>query len=133
MRIASNPGKHLRAATASILLIVAAFIVGVAACDGDTYQLTISSASGGSVNTPGEGIFTYDEGTVVPLVATPDDGYQFLSWTGDITHIADPNATSTTITINGDYAILANFETEGEADQDGGDSFRHLTVTGSDH
>ena len=115
MRIASSSVKHHYSAAVGIFLIVAALMVGITACDGDTYQLTISSASGGSVTTPGEGTFTYDEGTVVPLVATPDDGYQFLSWTGDITDIASPNATSTTIIINGDYAILANFETEGEA------------------
>jgi hypothetical protein len=123
MRIASSSTKHHYSAAIGIFLIVAALMVGMTACDGDTYELTISSASGGSVNTPGEGVFTYDEGTVVPLVATPDDGYQFLSWTGDMAHIADPSATSTTITMNGDYAILANFETDGGGEPGGG---RHL-------
>jgi hypothetical protein len=118
MRIASNPGKHLRAAAAGILLIVAFLGAGVADCDGDTYQLTISSASGGSVATPGEGTFAYDAGIVVPLMATPDDGYQFLSWTGDIQHIGDPNAASTTIVMNGNYAILANFETGSDEERD---------------
>jgi hypothetical protein len=115
MRTASGPGKHNHAAAAvAILLIVAALVIGVAACDGaDTYELTISSASGGSVATPGEGTFTYSAGTPVPLVATPDDGYHFQSWTGDITYIANPNGASTTITMNGNYAIVANFETEG--------------------
>jgi hypothetical protein len=114
MRIASSSVKHRYSAAVGIFLIVASLMVGITACDGDTYERTISSASGGSVTTPGEGTFTYDEGTVVPLVATPDDGYQFLSWTGDIQHIGDPNATSTTILMNGNYAILANFEVEGE-------------------
>ena len=123
MRIDSSSVKHHCATAVGIFLIVAALMVGITACDGDTYQLTISSASGGSVNTPGEGIFTYDEGTVVPLVATPDDGYQFLSWTGDIQDIANPNNTSTTIVMNGNYAILANFETDGGGEPGGG---RHL-------
>jgi hypothetical protein len=75
------------------------------------YDLTISisSTGGGSVTEPGEGVFTYDEGTVVDLVATPDAGYRFVNWTGDVGTIANVNAASTTITMNGDYAITANF------------------------
>jgi hypothetical protein len=121
MRIAFAPRKHHYLTAVGIILIVAALVIGVAACDGagaDTYELTISSPSGGSVATPGEGTFTYDAGMVVPLVATPDDGYQFGSWTGDIANIADPNSVSSTITMNGNYAILATFETEGETDSD---------------
>jgi hypothetical protein len=57
---------------------------------------------------------------VVQLVATPDDGYQFRSWTGDVAYIPDANAASITITVNGDYAIVANFETEGETDPGNG-------------
>ena len=75
-----------------------------------THDLTISSTSGGSVTTPGEGVFTYDEGAVVDLVATPGAGYQFAEWTGDVSTIADVYAASTTITMNGDYSITANFE-----------------------
>ena len=115
--------KDRRAATTGILLIVAVLLVGAAACDGAsarTYQLAISSASGGSVTTPGAGTFVYDAGTVVQLAATPDDGYQFLSWSGDLERIANPKATSTTITMYGDYAIVANFETEPEMGPDGG-------------
>jgi hypothetical protein len=57
---------------------------------------------------------------VVQLVATPEDGYEFRSWTGDIQHSADPNAASTTITMNANYAIVANFETEGGTGPDDG-------------
>ena len=115
MKIAFGCVKHHHAAGACILLIVAAVVVGIVACDGvGTRQLTISSASGGSVITPGEGTFTYDAGTVVQLVATPDDGYNFQAWTGGIGDIADPNSASTNITINGDCSITANFEEEGE-------------------
>jgi preprotein translocase subunit YajC len=76
---------------------------------GAAYDLTISSTAGGSVTTPGEGTFTYGEGTVVDLAAEADAGYQFVNWTGDVGTIADVNATTTTITINGDYAITAKF------------------------
>ena len=73
------------------------------------YDLTIDSTDGGEVTTPGEGVFTYDEGTVVDLVATPGAGYRFDEWTGDVGTIADVNAASTNITMNGDYSITANF------------------------
>ncbi len=73
------------------------------------YDLTTSSIGGGSVIEPGEGVFTYDEGTVVNLVATPDAGYRFVEWTGDVGTIADVHAAATTITMNGDYSITANF------------------------
>jgi len=72
-------------------------------------QLTISSSAGGSVTTPGEGIFTYSSDTVVNLVASPEAYYQFYNWTGDVATIADVYASSTTITMNGDYSITANF------------------------
>jgi len=74
------------------------------------YDLTISSTEGGSVTEPGEGEFTYDEGTVVDLVATPDAGYRFVEWTGDVGTIAEVYAAATTITMNGAYSIAANFE-----------------------
>ena len=72
-------------------------------------NLTISSTEGGSVTTPGEGVFSYDEGTVANLVATPDAGYRFVNWTGNVTTIADIYAASTTITMDGNYSITANF------------------------
>ena len=78
------------------------------------YYLTASSTEGGSVTVPGEGTFPYGEGAVVNLVATPDDGYQFLNWTGDVDDVANVNDATTTITINRDCSITANFE-EGEA------------------
>jgi hypothetical protein len=76
------------------------------------YDLTISSTEGGSVTIPGEGTFTYDAGTVVDLVATPDDGYQFVEWTGDVGTIADVEAAATNITMSGNYSITASFAME---------------------
>ncbi len=74
------------------------------------YTLNIIGPAHGSVITPGEGrFFIYEEGTVVDLVAEPDNGYEFARWTGDVDTIADVNASSTTITMNGDYYISAHF------------------------
>ncbi len=74
------------------------------------YTLNIIGPAHGSVITPGEGrFFIYEEGTVVDLIAEPDNGYEFARWTGDVDTIADVNASSTTITMNGDYYISAHF------------------------
>jgi hypothetical protein len=75
-----------------------------------TYELTISSTVGGSVTNPGEGTFTYVAGSVVNLVASPDADYKFVNWSGDVDAIANINAALTTITMQDDYSITANFE-----------------------
>ena len=101
------------------LLIALALIAGTAGCPAEPapdpgppvrYELTIASTEGGSVTTPGEGAFTRDAGTVVSLVTSPDSGYRFVNWTGDVGTVADPEAVETTITMNGNYSITANFE-----------------------
>jgi len=74
------------------------------------YDLTTYSAGGGSVTTPGEGTFTYDEGTIVYLVTEVEEGYRFVEWTGDVGTIADFEAAITTITMHANYEITANFE-----------------------
>jgi hypothetical protein len=95
--------------------------VGVLAADSSTnttnseetssvqYELSINSTEGGLVITPGEGAFNYTAGTVVDLVATSDSGYRFVQWAGDIDTIADVNAASTNVTMDGNYSITANF------------------------
>jgi uncharacterized protein YkwD len=101
-----------------IFLIVAALIAGMAGCggvggggggNGQSYILTINSTSGGSVTTPGEGNFTYAEGEVVNLFAQPEEGYQFVNWTGDVSTIANVNSALTAITTDDSYSIQANF------------------------
>jgi uncharacterized protein YkwD len=96
----------------SSFLIVAALIAGMVGCvSGGVIEcdLTIASGAGGSVTTPGDGTFAYNEGEVVNLVATPDAGYYFVNWTGDVDDIANVEAATTTITINDDYSVAANF------------------------
>jgi len=74
------------------------------------YNLTINSTTGGNVTTPGEGVFTYDAGTVVDLVATADSGYYFENWTGDVGTVGNVNSPTTNITMNENYSIMANFK-----------------------
>jgi len=96
-----------------IFLIVVVLIAGMAGCAQPAqYNLTISSTEGGELSNPGDGTFSYYEGTVVPLVALPHAGYRFVNWTGDADTIANINSAWTTITMNGDYSIIANFAVE---------------------
>jgi len=75
----------------------------------ESYALIIDSTEGGNVTVPGEGVFVYDEGTVVNLIAEAEEGYRFTSWTGDVDTVADGEAASTNITVDGSYFITASF------------------------
>jgi uncharacterized repeat protein (TIGR02543 family) len=66
------------------------------------YALTVNVDGSGSVN-PSGGF--YDSGAMVTLTATPDAGYQFSGWSGDLTGAANP----ATITMNADKNITATF------------------------
>jgi hypothetical protein len=79
----------------------------------DRFAVTTSSTAGGSITTPGEGSFVYDEGTVVDLEAEPEEGYHFVKWTGDVDDVANVNAASTTITMNDNCSITATFRLVG--------------------
>jgi hypothetical protein len=75
-----------------------------------SYSLTTDSTDGGAITSPGEDTFTYNCGTDVPLVATAEEGYYFVEWSGDVDTIANVNGYTTTITMMRDYSITANFE-----------------------
>ena len=75
----------------------------------EQYGLEISSIEGGSVTTPGEGTFHYDAEEQVQLVASPDDGYEFDKWTGDVNTVSAVDESSTTIIMDGDKSVTALF------------------------
>jgi uncharacterized protein YkwD len=102
----------------SSFLIVAALIAAMAGCSyispsggsiGEYCTLSITSTAGGSITNPGEGTFTCAAGEVVNLLAEPEEGYQFTSWTGCVGTIANVTAALTTITASASYSIRANF------------------------
>jgi len=105
--------KHKLISVALITVLLCTLLVNVIACAGPgpttTYTLTITSTEGGDVTIPIEGTHTYDAGTSVNLTATPDANYHFVNWTGNVGTIADDEDATTTITMNGDYTITANF------------------------
>jgi alpha-tubulin suppressor-like RCC1 family protein len=106
--------KRKLIAVALITVLICVGLGNIVACTPTPtteYDLTISSTAGGSVTTPGEaGPYTYDEGTVVDLVAEAEEGYEFVEWSGDVGTIANVNGAATTITMNNHYSITANFE-----------------------
>jgi uncharacterized repeat protein (TIGR02543 family) len=113
VKIIFSSRKHHYLAIVSTFLITVALIAGIVGCEpilAQQYDLTIASTAGGSVTMPGEGVFSCDMWAMVNLVATPSSGYQFVNWTGEVGTIANVNAAVTTITLNGDYSITANFE-----------------------
>ena len=109
-----------------ILLVIVALIVSMAGCGsndgggnggdgGRSCTLTVDSTAGGAVavnnsTIPGKAMFVFGAGTVVSLDATPDSGYQFVRWTGDVGTVDNVRASQTTITVNGNYSIMANFK-----------------------
>jgi hypothetical protein len=64
--------------------------------------LTVTAGTGGTALGSG----TYDVGTTVPINATPNSTYVFSGWNGAA---ADPAANSSTVTITGNLAVVANF------------------------
>ncbi|MFA5102304.1 MAG: cohesin domain-containing protein [Candidatus Thermoplasmatota archaeon] len=69
------------------------------------YTLTITTTGSGTV-TKNPNQVTYNYGQVVTVTAVPSAGWAFESWTGDLTGSQNP----TTITMNGNKAVVAHFE-----------------------
>ena len=70
-----------------------------------THTLTMQVNGSGSAN-PAAGTHSYGEGNAVVITATPDSGWQFDGWTGDV---ADSSLATTTATIDSDKTFTANF------------------------
>ena len=68
-----------------------------------------SSPADGGTTVPGAGSHTHPEGEVVNVLADPNPGYAFDHWSGDV---ADPNAQSTTVTMDSDKTVTAHFVQE---------------------
>ncbi len=75
------------------------------------YSLTTaaSPANAGVISVP-PGVFDVggfiDSGTVVPISETPNVGYSFTSWTGQVANTTSP---STTVTMTAPQTVTANF------------------------
>ncbi|MBL7209884.1 MAG: hypothetical protein ISS52_07275, partial [Dehalococcoidia bacterium] len=73
------------------------------------YTLTMAvTPAGGGTTTPAAGTSTHDEGDVVTVTADPDTCYEFDGWT-PVAAVADATAASTTVTMDADKTVTANF------------------------
>jgi hypothetical protein len=69
------------------------------------HSLTLD-AKGNGLLSPEIGAHSYAEGTEVTVTATPDSGWRFDSWSGAV---AEPDSATTTVVINSDERVTANF------------------------
>lgn len=80
------------------LTIEAIFVEDIA-----NYTVTITVENGTVTKDPN--LELYPEGTEVTLTATPNEGYEFSGWTGDVTSTENP----LTISVYSDKQLTANF------------------------
>jgi len=71
-----------------------------------SYTLMMNMYGYGTIS----GYGTYEEGDVAIIRAVASTKWEFVEWTGDIDTIDDPLSSRTSIVINGDYTITANFK-----------------------
>ena len=67
--------------------------------------LNIEVNGSGSV-TPSEGTYSYSDGDIVNIVATPNSGWRFDSWIGDV---SDTKSPTTKVNMNTSKNVAANF------------------------
>ncbi|MGC6414051.1 MAG: InlB B-repeat-containing protein [Bacteroidia bacterium] len=86
--------------------LIVLILLGLISCSQEEslkFILTVSSSSGGTVNTNGG---EYPEGSSVTLIATPDSDYVFSNWSGSTNSTSNP----LTVIVDGNKSIQANFE-----------------------
>ncbi len=104
---ASNPlSDNVILYTANYASLLDAPGIGFAA---HTYSLTYTVNGHGAITAPASSPSSYDSGEVVTITADADPGSHFVNWSGDVSTVVDATAASTSITMNGNYAIVANF------------------------
>ena len=72
-----------------------------------TYVLAMMGGS----TTPSQGNHMYDAGSVVNISATASPGWEFEHWSDNV---ADPDSSSTTVTMDSDKTVTAYFSPKGE-------------------
>lgn len=82
------------------------------------FSVTALAGENGSVE-PSSPVVYYSP-TEVTLTATPEDGYVFSNWTGDITDLLSSN-NPVTLSVSSDATITANFVASRSANSEGSD------------
>ena len=73
----------------------------------ETHILTIVPVDGGTT-VPADGAYVYDDGTVVPISAVADAGYEFLGWLGPVD--LDPSLADNQVTMDADKTVGPLFQ-----------------------
>jgi len=90
-----------------------------------TYILTMVVNGNGTTN-PVAGITRFERDRVVPISAVAGTGWQFATWFGNV---ADLNASSTTVTMDGDKTVTAVF-TQTELTEGFWDKYKWFVIFG---
>lgn len=86
-----------------LVLTLLMSLITISACTPIQYELTTSVEPAGSGTVSPGGM--YDEGSIIRVTATPQEGYVFDRWGGD----ASGSSTEQTILLNANKSIIANF------------------------
>jgi hypothetical protein len=70
-----------------------------------SYTLTMNMDGYGTIS----GYGTYDEGSVASIRASADSKWEFVEWTGDIDTVGNRLSSRTSVVMDRDYTITANF------------------------
>jgi len=95
------------------LAVVLALSIGLIGCGEPTpttYTLTITVVGNGTVTEPATASSDHAAGAVVDLLAVPNTDNYFVNWSGDVGTVDSVTDADTTITMDGDYDIVANFQ-----------------------
>lgn len=69
------------------------------------YRLNVGKSGKGTIKQSQSGS-SFEDGTLVTLTATPSNGYEFVSWRGDVNH----SSRTVTIKMNSHYSVKAVFQ-----------------------
>ena len=104
-------GERWTATTPTAWTITAAFIITDPLVYQNQFSVTFTTNNGDGTTTPPPGTFWYNAGTSVSILAKPNPGFAFVSWsaTSPSIIIASKTSPSTTATIDGSGGIVAQF------------------------
>jgi len=75
----------------------------------EMFEVHVSSGDGGEIIEPEDSPILVENGAVIELNASPEEGYYFSGWSGNIEEIEDHASKSTTVQVFDDYTITAEF------------------------
>ena len=89
-----------------VILVICIFTPAYCQSQQMTLLVQQTPNEGGAV-TPLAGAYKYEQGSEVALTATPNTGYEFLYWLGDV---SDQESISTTVHLDKPKIVIAVFE-----------------------